>query len=342
MATLQEQLEQSVGKFNQNADKVDAFINGTDVETITSATGEKPTIAKIVKDTETTLDNSMSDLTSKAAQVSEDKVIVENIKNGLDIEVGEMNTKIEKLTESIENNGFPQGYIEDMIAVYDHTLDPSRIVNWRGRCRSDDNTKDIISEVQIWGGRDPNVDTNGRTYYAFVGYNDNNEIVLRMTLTKDGSAGLDYSLKGVQGITGAKRYVCPVFINSYGRVDIYDQAHISTIPTLKIGSHYEISSSNISVLMLRSPHTYNTTSSSIAVNVPASVSLIGSLTKTSSGTGEIYLKSGNQRLISTTEQNIEKPFYSLGLVSPTFSRIQIGRTGSEQSKIKVFGIIFRR
>jgi len=93
MATLQEQLEQSVGKFNENAGKVHAFINGTDVEIIESTSGNKPTIAKIVKDTETTLATSMMELTTKALQVSEDRKFIEETKLSLDEALRNLNEK---------------------------------------------------------------------------------------------------------------------------------------------------------------------------------------------------------------------------------------------------------
>jgi len=103
MATLQEQLEQSIQTYNENANKVHAFINGTDTETIASDSGEKPTIAKIVKDTEVSIDNSLTELKDKIGQVSVDKTAVEQIKS----ETAQIKSEAENLLDDFEANQLP-------------------------------------------------------------------------------------------------------------------------------------------------------------------------------------------------------------------------------------------
>jgi len=129
MATLQEQLEQSVQKYAENADKVHTFINGTEAETIESASGNKPTIAKIIKDTETQIDTSTGDFNAKASQVTADKETVERLKaetqaivdnltsGGSGVNLDEMRQNISKnttdissLNEGFSNSNSPNGY----------------------------------------------------------------------------------------------------------------------------------------------------------------------------------------------------------------------------------------
>jgi len=81
MATVKEQLDASINTFNETAAKVNKFINGTDSETISSDTGEKPTIAKIAKDAEDRVSASITDLTINADQVSTDKAAIEQLKS---------------------------------------------------------------------------------------------------------------------------------------------------------------------------------------------------------------------------------------------------------------------
>lgn len=70
MATIQEQLENAVAIYNKCADRVNKFINGGDTETVESETGNKPTIAKIVKDTQDLIAETMIGINEKSQQVT--------------------------------------------------------------------------------------------------------------------------------------------------------------------------------------------------------------------------------------------------------------------------------
>ena len=93
MATLQEQVEQSVQKYNENAEKVHKFINGTDSETIESTSGNKPTIAKIVKDTEDSIASKMTTINTKVEEVNSAKTSVEDSITELETSISEFETK---------------------------------------------------------------------------------------------------------------------------------------------------------------------------------------------------------------------------------------------------------
>tara|TARA_Y100001960_G_C14557075_1_gene768783 strand:- start:551 stop:787 length:237 start_codon:yes stop_codon:yes gene_type:complete len=73
MATIQEQLENAVNIYNKCANKINKFINGADNETIESETGNKPTIAKMVKDTQDLVDSVTDSIKTKAIDVENKK-----------------------------------------------------------------------------------------------------------------------------------------------------------------------------------------------------------------------------------------------------------------------------
>lgn len=80
MATLQEQVEQSVLKYTENADKIHKFVNGTDTETIDTTNGPKPSIAKISKNASDTINSQMTELNNKVQQAENAKTAAENAK----------------------------------------------------------------------------------------------------------------------------------------------------------------------------------------------------------------------------------------------------------------------
>lgn len=85
MATIQEQLENAVAIYNKCANRVNKFINGADNETVESETGNKPTIAKIVKDTQDLVDSVTDGIKTKAIEVESKKQDVEQLKADIDL-----------------------------------------------------------------------------------------------------------------------------------------------------------------------------------------------------------------------------------------------------------------
>lgn len=68
--TLETRLSESVKKYTEAGNKIDKFINGSASETIATVNGNKPTLSKIVKDTEDNIDSAMTGLTTKANEAN--------------------------------------------------------------------------------------------------------------------------------------------------------------------------------------------------------------------------------------------------------------------------------
>tara|TARA_Y100000590_G_C15742063_1_gene1020608 strand:- start:4811 stop:5479 length:669 start_codon:yes stop_codon:yes gene_type:complete len=103
--TLETKLNASVNKYIEAGNKIDKFINGTEIETIDTVQGSKPTIAKIIKDNTESIEASKLELYSKVQQASTSASTAEQLKNDTQTMLTNFqNTHLPNINQSLEKN----------------------------------------------------------------------------------------------------------------------------------------------------------------------------------------------------------------------------------------------